>query len=133
MKIFKLFIFIILINCFTLNVLADSPNLSNAFLGDDSPLNKIADGAGYNQASDGSFDSILATIIQTALSLLGVFFMLLMVYGGFLWMNDRGNSDYVEKAKKLITAAFIGMIIVLLSYAISVYVFKALSEKTLGS
>jgi hypothetical protein len=80
--------------------------------------------AGFDTTKSGEFvfDTTVGVIIQTALSLLGVIFLVLMVYGGFLWMTDRGNEQQVKRAQNLISAAVIGLIIVLSSYAISYFV-----------
>jgi hypothetical protein len=45
-------------------------------------------------------------------------------------MTDRGNEDQVAKAKKLIQAAVIGLVIVVSSYAISILVIKVLTDAT---
>lgn len=80
---------------------------------------------------DTDANTVIQTILKAVFSLLGVFFLALMIYGGFLWMTDRGSTQQVEKAKKLITAAIIGIIIVLASYAISYFVIDAISNTTL--
>lgn len=87
-------------------------------------------GAGYNVGGH-TVDSVIASIIQVALSLLGVIFLILMIYGGYLWMTDRGNAEQVEKAKKVITAAIIGLVIVIAAYAISYFVFSRLASSAL--
>jgi len=76
-------------------------------------------------------DAFIEVIIKTVLSFLGVLFLVLMIYGGFLWMTARGNEDQVTKSKNLIIAAIIGLLIVLASYAISIFVINALSSSTL--
>ena len=75
--------------------------------------------------------SLIAIIIRTALSLLGVIFLALLVYGGYLWMTDKGNEDQVKRARNLISAAVIGLIIVLSAYAISIFVLDQLASQTL--
>ncbi len=98
------------------------------------PLDTVAGGANYNvQTKDGTNDltAYIGMFIQILLSILGVFFLCLMLYGGFLWMSDMGNSDKVKKSKELMTAAVIGLIIVLASYALSYFVIESLSTKTL--
>ncbi len=87
-------------------------------------------GAGY-RTDIVSPEPVIAIVIRAALSFLGVLFLILMVYGGFLWMTARGNEDQVVKAKNLIIAAIIGLIIILASYAISYFVIDALTENTL--
>lgn len=74
----------------------------------------------------------IANIINIALSLLGIIFLVLLIYAGFLWMTAAGNEDNVEKARKLIFAAIIGLAIILSAFAISKFVTKALYEASQG-
>lgn len=62
------------------------------------------------------------TIITVALQLVGVAFFFLMVYGGFLWMTDRGNEQQVDQARNTIIAAVIGLVVVLGAYAATNFV-----------
>lgn len=68
---------------------------------------------------------LAGNVIGTALSMIGVLFFILMIYGGFLWMTAKGDEGQTKKALDTITAATIGMIIVLASYAITNFVFKS--------
>jgi len=45
-----------------------------------------------------------------------------MIYGGFIWMIARGNEGEVTKAKDLIQAAIIGLVVVLAAYAITQFI-----------
>jgi hypothetical protein len=45
-----------------------------------------------------------------------------------MWMTARGDADQVEKAKKLITEAVIGLIVTLAAYAISNLAVNAILE-----
>lgn len=92
-------------------------------------LDVTAERAGLNKYGD-SVSGLVGSVIGTALSLIGVVFFLLMVYGGFLWMTDHGKEEQVTKAKDTITAAVIGMVVVLASYAITNFVFSSVSGKT---
>jgi len=96
-------------------------------------LNKFAPGAGYeiSDAKEGTLEAKIGSVIQSILSFLGVIFMALMIYGGFLWMTARGNEQQVDKAKNLIAAAIIGLVIVISAYAISFLVIKSLGESAL--
>ncbi len=64
----------------------------------------------------------VGTIINAALTLVGLIFLVLMVYAGYLWMTARGESEQIDKAKQIITASIIGLVIVLSAYAISTFV-----------
>lgn len=120
------------LNLFFVNfsIAADSPSLKDAFKWDGAYLDKAAKTAGYN-ANSYSVDPLISTIVQTALSLVGVIFLVLMIYGGYLWMTARGAEEQVTKAKNLITAAVIGLIIVLAAYAISIFVMTKISPQFL--
>lgn len=71
--------------------------------------------------------SALGRIIGAVLAFTGTLFFVLMIYGGLLWMLARGNEQQVEKAKNLITAAVIGLVIILSAYAITAHIGGALT------
>lgn len=142
MKIIKkfnyYFLSIVLAFSFLLNMFAvgvNAANLQDAFsTANNSNLGTVAQGAGYDSSTDkDTAYTFVSSVIQVALSLLGVIFLVLMIYGGYLWMTDRGNADQVEKAKKIIQAAIIGLIIVLASYAITYFVFENLQNSLLNT
>ncbi|MCK5212213.1 hypothetical protein KAJ89_05930 [Candidatus Parcubacteria bacterium] len=124
-KINKIIIVLLCLFIF-LPSLAMATNLSDAKTYADS----AAGGAGFD-TSQNDINSLIATIIQTLLSLLGVIFLSLLIYGGYLWMTDRGNEEQVKRARNLISAAIIGLIIVLSAYAISVFVLDQLASQAL--
>lgn len=68
-----------------------------------------------------------SNIIVPALSLVGVIFLVLVIYGGFLWMTAGGTEAQVKKAKDIITAAVIGVVLIAAAYAITNFVFQSLS------
>jgi Type IV secretion system pilin len=79
-----------------------------------SPLNalqNVGNSAGYQQANNTSVASIAGAIVAAILSLLGVIFIILIIYAGILWMTAQGDEPKLEKAKKIITNAIIGLII----------------------
>jgi hypothetical protein len=65
---------------------------------------------------------ITGTVVGAVLSLLGVIFFLLVIYGGLRWMLAQGNEQEVEKAKQILIAAVIGLVIVLSAYAITTFI-----------
>ncbi|MBU0731723.1 pilin [Patescibacteria group bacterium] len=73
---------------------------------------------------------VAARIINWALGLLGIFSLMLIIWGGFIWMNARGNEEEVKKAKKILEGAIIGLVIILASFGISQYVFENLVNIT---
>ena len=78
-----------------------------------------------------SIDTTIGGIIQAVMSFLGIIFLILMIYGGFLWMTAKGNEEQVTKAKNLIIAAIIGIIIVVSAYAITYFVLVGIGDETM--
>lgn len=73
---------------------------------------------------------IVGDVIEVALGLLGVIFLILAVYAGFLWMTASGNEEKVQKAIGVLRTAIIGLVITLAAYAISVFVVDQLTSAT---
>lgn len=71
---------------------------------------------------------IVALIIRALLGLLGLLFFCLVVYGGFLYMTAGGEESKITKAKGTIKTAVIGLIIILLAYAISSFIISQLLQ-----
>lgn len=69
---------------------------------------------------------IVANVINVALSFLGIIAVILVLYGGFLWMTSAGNEDKLKTAKKILINAAIGLLIILTAYAIVQFVFRLL-------
>jgi len=96
---------------------------------------KAAGGAsGANIAGSGPMDPrlIVAIIIRSALSLVGIVFLVLTLYAGWLWMTAGGEEEKISKAKKLLSNGVIGLAIILSAYAISYFIFRSLLGATTG-
>lgn len=74
--------------------------------------------------SDVSVMDIIIRIINVALSFFGVFFVIVIIYSGYTWMFSGGNDDKIQAAKKRLINAVIGAVVVLLSFAITFFVFS---------
>jgi len=72
-------------------------------------------------------------IVQWILGLLSLVAVIMIIIGGVNWMTAGGNEEKVEKAKKIISAAVIGLIIVLLAWAIIIFVGNTASNVTTGA
>ena len=74
--------------------------------------------------------AFVALLIRNLLVLLGLVFIALTVYAGYLWMTAHGNDDQVSKAKEILTNSIIGIIIVFGAYAITYYLLGVLAAAT---
>lgn len=67
-------------------------------------------------------------LIGIVLTVIGAFFLILLIYGGYKWMMARGAPEEAKKAKDIITDAVIGLIIILAAYLISTFIVGKLTE-----
>ena len=65
---------------------------------------------------------IIGAIVKVFLGFMGIVMVILIIYGGFLWMTAAGDEKKVEKAKEILKNAVIGIIIIIAAYAITVFV-----------
>lgn len=79
-------------------------------------LSNVAIKAGVNTTP---LDTKIGGIIATILGMLGTVFLVLTIYAGVLWMTASGDEGKIEKAKEIITAATIGLIIIFMAYGIT--------------
>lgn len=75
-----------------------------------------------------SLESIVADVISILLGLVGIIFMLLSLYGGYIWMTSAGEPDKIKKAKGLILNGAIGMLIILTAYSITYFVARQIES-----
>jgi hypothetical protein len=93
--------------------------------GDGGPMDKlisVGTGGGYAEANETTISSLAGTIVGAFLSLLGVIFIILMIYGGYNWMTAGGNEDKMTTAKNTIKSAIIGLIIIAGAWAIYIFI-----------
>ena len=83
-----------------------------------SKLKVVGDKSGYEVADKTTLASTLGLIVSAVLSLLGIVFIVLIIYGGIKWMMAGGNEEDVKKAATIIKNAVIGLIITVSAYAI---------------
>ena len=71
---------------------------------------------------EGDLIQIVITVIQWVLGLLGLVAVILLIYAGFLWMTAAGDKAKIDRAKLVIRNTVIGLVIILLSWAIVLFV-----------
>ena len=87
-------------------------------------------GAGFSVATNTSASRYIGSIIQYLLSFLGVIFIVLTIYGGFLWMTASGDNDQVAKAKDVIKSSVIGLVIIIAAYSLTYYLLSNIFTST---
>jgi hypothetical protein len=88
----------------------------------ESKASGLAQGSGLNQNTD--IGSVIQVVISAFLSLLGIIFILYIIYAGYNWMTAAGDEGKVETAKKTIQRCVIGLVIIIAAYGITYFVFN---------
>ncbi len=97
-------------------------------------------GLGVNYAAniglerpDGDLRDLLVSIIKYILSFLGIIAVSVIMYAGYLWMTSGGSADRLAKAKKTLSNGVIGLIIIILSFAIVMFIANLMGDGLGGS
>ena len=77
--------------------------------------------------------TMIATIINVFLGILGIVAIVIVLMGGFKWMTSDGNEEKIAEAKKILVAGLIGMAIVLAAWGIATFVMNQLLGATGGN
>lgn len=85
------------------------------------------------QEGEGDLGATIESVMQWIFGFLGVIAVLVILYGGFMWMTAGGNDDKVKKAKQILISGIIGLVIVLSAYAIATFVFSEIQDNLLTS
>jgi len=68
--------------------------------------------------NDTTFDGVFRTVILRLLAFTGLTAVLAIVYGGIRLVTSHGNEEQVAAGKRIITWAVVGLVVIVLSYAI---------------
>lgn len=123
----KKFLFgLLALQCLALSPVAIAPARAEVDLwGGNNIANNAFNSIGFTKKDP---REIVANIIKILLGFLGTIAVVLIIYAGFLWMTAAGKPDNTKKAKDIMSAAITGLVIILISYGITVFVTTALSN-----
>ena len=61
----------------------------------------------------------MTTVVRILLSVLGIIFLIIILIAGSAWMRANGNEEKIQKAKDTLKNTLIGLVLVLIAYALS--------------
>lgn len=73
---------------------------------------------------------VVGSFLGLALGFIGLILLIFLIYGGYLWMTAGGEDEQIEDAKKIITRAIVGLLIVVGAYVLSFFILWTMSEIT---
>ena|GEM_PF-4965861 len=71
-----------------------------------------------------------AQIVRSLIGILGIVFVVLIILSGVYYLLSKSDPEKVAKAKKILLSAIIGLIIILMAYALTSYILNMLIEVT---
>lgn len=71
-----------------------------------------------------------AKVVRIALGFLGLIAVILVLYGGWTWMTSGGAPDKIEKARKTLINAAIGLLIILSAFGLVTFILNSLLGAT---
>lgn len=81
-----------------------------------------------NGVDENTLASVVGIVTFQILSLLGLIFVALTVYAGYLWLTAAGNSSQVDTAKTIMINAIIGLALLLSAYVITQFVYDTFTK-----
>lgn len=73
-------------------------------------------------ATNKDIPTLLGTIINSILGVVGSLALVMFIYGGITWMLSAGNQEQVTKGKNILIWATLGIIIIFTAYALVSFV-----------
>ncbi len=73
----------------------------------------VVEDLGGNKNRITGLDEYLPELFKFGLKLGAILATLVVVSAGYLYMTSRGNSQAAEKAKELLTGAFVGLVVII--------------------
>jgi hypothetical protein len=74
----------------------------------------------------------IGVLWKSVVTLGGVAFLIFLIWGGIEWLTAGGDKTKVETAQKMITNAFVGLAVLVLSFAIVLFLQNALKINILA-
>jgi Type IV secretion system pilin len=83
------------------------------------PDNQVClnDPLGFGNDTDAP-QKVIGKVIQMVLGVIGSLALLMVVYGGVVWMTAAGSQEKVKKGRDILIWAIVGLVVIFSSYAV---------------
>lgn len=86
--------------------------------------------AGIPSGTRYTVGSLSTTALQTAMVFGVLISLLYLVYGGWFWLQSKGDKEKLDKARRIILNSIIGLIVMALSLVVVNLIASALGVRT---
>jgi len=80
------------------------------------------------QLTNADLTTVIGRIVRIVIGFLGLIAVVIILIGGFQWMTSGGDEDKIKGAQKLMTNGVIGLFIVVIAYAIALFVMNIIGR-----
>ena len=87
-------------------------------------LTQVNQGAGLSSELDVSVNNV----VNAVLYIVGTIFLLLIVYGSFVWIKSAGREGEIDRAKKILITSITGIAVIMAAYGITNYVLAGIAK-----
>lgn len=123
-------IHIILSTIFAISLIMAIPTFADGInCGDTNIPESVRNAAGCSGNSDSNFRNSIQTILQAVIGVAGLVSVAFIIVGGINYMTSNGDTSKIEKAKKTILYAVIGLIVSALAFVIVNFVIKNILQQ----
>lgn len=127
LKILSLFFITSMVFGIFYSVIAAEPSTTTPSSSSSSSKTKTYEAQIKSPIGEVTAGELIGRIVEYLMGLVGVIAVLMLIWGGVMYMTSAGNEEKINTAKKIITGAIIGLVVALLAYLIVDQVIKALT------
>ena len=84
------------------------------------------------EMTEGDPSQTIGGAISVLLGILSLIFLIITIYAGVMWMTASGNTDSVEKARRMLIEGAVGFVLTLSAYAFTAYVVGEITSKIIN-
>ncbi len=86
-----------------------------------------------NKTSNEQIAELIGSWFGVVIIMMGALVLILIFFGGFMWLTSQGNEEKVTKAKALLINSVIGLVIIACAYIIVYFVMDSLAGAVASS
>lgn len=110
------------------NIVSAAPPVGGGLAGSKTSLDAVGAAAGQTTKGASDLPTLIGAIISVLLGVLGIVFVILIIYAGINYMTASGDTDKVKKSKTMLIQAVIGIIIIVAAYSIAQFVIQQITN-----